>query len=165
MEIKFVGLSEADLPFVKEIYDYYALNTTFVYFTEPVTIENLTSFIPIKNPVYHSYIIYDSNGEKCGFCYFSRFRPREAFRISVEVTLYFKPGYTGKGYGKATLTYLEKQIKEAGFHTIMALIAGENTGSIRLFERSGFTCCAHLREVAEKFGKKLDLKMYQKIIG
>lgn len=47
----------------------------------------------------------------------------------------------------------------------MALISGENEASIRLFEKCGFECCANIRQVAEKFGKKLDLKMYQKIIS
>jgi len=47
----------------------------------------------------------------------------------------------------------------------MALISGENEASIRLFEKCGFECCANIRQVAEKFGKKLDLRMYQKIIS
>ena len=47
----------------------------------------------------------------------------------------------------------------------MALISGENEASIRLFEKCGFECCANIRQVAEKKKKKLDLRMYQKIIS
>ncbi|UVV57481.1 hypothetical protein NXW60_09845 [Bacteroides fragilis] len=56
-------------------------------------------------------------------------------------------------------------MRQEGFSNIMALISGENEASIRLFEKCGFECCANIRQVAEKFGKKLDLKMYQKIIS
>lgn len=162
MKTKYIDLVEDDLPFVKEIYDYYTLHTTVVYFINPVPVEQIKSFLPIADPVYRSYIIENEAGERVGFCYFSKFRPREAFRISVEVTIYLKPEYAGRGYGHEAIAFLEEQIKAGGFCNIMALVAGENQASIHLFERHNYVCCAHIRKVAEKFGQKLDLKMYQK---
>lgn len=123
------------------------------------------NYIPVGDPVYRSFIIETPEGAPCGFCYFARFKPREAFRISVELTLYLKPEFTGRGYGKQAILRLEEIIRQEGFSNIMALISGENEASIRLFEKCGFECCANIRQVAEKFGKKLDLKMYQKIIS
>lgn len=164
MNIRLTQLQETDMPFVKEIYDYYTLNTTVVYFIQCVSIEELKAFIPIGNPQYQSFLIQTNQGEPCGFCYFSRFRAREAFRISVELTIYFKPEFTGKGYGRQVLEWVEPIIRETGFSNIVALIAGDNEASIHLFERCGYECCAHIKQVAEKFGKKLDLKMYQKLL-
>ena len=129
MDITLRTLTENDLPFVKDIYDYYTLHTTVVYFVHCASIDELKNYIPVGDPVYRSFIIETPEGTPCGFCYFARFKPREAFRI------------------------------------IMALVSGENEASIRLFERCGFECCANIRQVAEKFGKKLDLRMYQKIIS
>lgn len=162
MKVKFIELVEGDLAFVKEIYDYYTLHTTVVYFLNPVPVEQIRSFLPIGDPVYRSYIMENETGERVGFCYFSKFRPREAFKISVEVTIYLKPEYAGKGYGHEAIEFLEEQIKAGGFCNIMALVAGENKPSIRLFERHNYVCCAHIQRVAEKFGNRLDLKMYQK---
>ena len=138
MDITLRTLTENDLPFVKDIYDYYTLHTTVVYFVHCASIDELKNYIPVGDPVYRSFIIETPEGAPCGFCYFARFKPREAFRISVELTLYLKPEFTGRG---------------------------ENEASIRLFEKCGFECCANIRQVAEKFGKKLDLRMYQKIIS
>lgn len=165
MRIALKELQESDFDYIKEIYDYYTLNSTVVYFLEPVSIADLKGFIPIDNPLYRSYIIYTDTGERCGFCYYNKFKPREAYRISVEVTVYLHPDYTGKGYGKEALDAIEKVIRRNGFSNIMALIDAENYGSLRLFEESGYTCCGHLHEVAEKFGKKLDVKFYQKILS
>ncbi len=165
MDITLRTLTENDLPFVKDIYDYYTLHTTVVYFVHCASIDELKNYIPVGDPVYRSFIIETPEGTPCGFCYFARFKPREAFRISVELTLYLKPEFTGQGYGKQTILRLEEIIRQEGYSNIMALVSGENEASIRLFERCGFECCANIRQVAEKFGKKLDLRMYQKIIS
>lgn len=143
----------------------YPLHTTVVYFVHCASIDELKNYIPVGDPVYRSFIIETPEGAPCGFCYFARFKPREAFRISVELTLYLKPEFTGRGYGKQAILRLEEIIRQEGFSNIMALISGENEASIRLFEKCGFECCANIRQVAEKFGKKLDLRMYQKIIS
>lgn len=156
------SLQEKDLLFVKELYDYYTLHTTVVYFIHCVTVEELQTLIPIGDERYQSFLIETETGKPCGFCYFARFKEKEAFHISVELTLYLKPEFAGQGLGRQAMEQLEPIIRQQGFSNIMALISGENEASIRLFERCGYTCCAHIREVAEKFGKRLDLKMYQK---
>ena len=165
MNITLTKLQKEDLPFVKKIYDYYTLHTTVVYFVECVTLEELHTFIPVDDPHYQSFLIRTEEGVPCGFCYFSRFKPREAFHISVELTIYLDPLYTGHGYGHQAIELIEPIIRQEGFTNIVALISGENLASIRLFERCGYECCANIRQVAEKFGKKLDLKMYQKILS
>jgi phosphinothricin acetyltransferase len=165
MKVRLEELQESDLPFVKEIYDYYTLNTTAVYFIEPVSMEEIRSFLPIHDPVYRSYIIKSPEGETIGLCYFNKFKPRCACRISVELTIYFKQEFTGKGYGSDAMNQLEEIIRIGGFHNIVALVGGENEASIRLFEKCGYTCCGNIKESAEKFNRKLDLIIYQKILN
>jgi len=164
MSVRLEELQESDLPFVKEIYDYYTLNSTVVYSLEALSFEDIRSFLPIGDPVYRSYIIKSPEGETVGLCYFNKFKPREAYRISVELTIYFKQEFAGKGYGSDAMRQIEEVIRAGGFHNIMALIGGENEASIHLFEKCGYTCCAHIKEAAEKFNRKLDLIMYQKIL-
>lgn len=164
MGIQLRRLQANDLIFVKEIYDYYTLQTTVVYFTHCVTTEELGTFIPINDKRYQSFVIKTKEGESCGFCYFAQFKSKEAFDCSVELTIYLKPEFTGRGYGSQVIEQIEPFIRQAGFHNIMALISGDNEASIRLFEHCGYTCCANIRQVAEKFGKKLDLKMFQKVL-
>ena len=164
MSATLIELKEDDLPFVKEIYDYHTLHTTVVYFLECPTIEALKTFIPIGDPLYQSFRITNEEGDTIGFCYYSKFRPREAFKRSVEVTIYLKHGIEGRGYGKDVLLQLESMIRTRGFANIVALIGGENEKSIHMFEKAGYTCCANIQLSAEKFGRKLDLRMYQKLL-
>lgn len=162
--VTFSELTEQDLPLVKEVYDYYTLNSAAVYFTTPVPIEELRTIVPLHDPKYRSFLIKDKAGESMGFCYFARFKEKPAFRISVEVTVYLKAGCLHQGAGTEALHYLEPYIREGGFSNVVALIDSGNTASIRLFEKCGYICCASIREVAEKFGKKLTLNMYQKFV-
>lgn len=164
MRIKLVDLQETDLQYVKEIYDYYTQNTTGVYFITPVSTDELKSFIPINDPVYRSYIICTETGERCGLCYYSKFNPREAYNISVDLTIYLHPDYIGKGYGNESLRILEKIIRKNGFKNIIARVDSDNHSSIRMFEDAQYTCSAHLKEVGEKFGKRLDIMYYQKLL-
>lgn len=61
--------------------------------------------------------------------------------------------------------YIEGFAKNKNIHVLVATICGENSGSINLFEKNGYTKCAHYKEVGEKFGQFLDVVAYQKIIS
>ena len=51
MDITLRTLTENDLPFVKDIYDYYTLHTTVVYFVHCASIDELKNYIPVGDPV------------------------------------------------------------------------------------------------------------------
>lgn len=165
MNIRLKKMTDADLPFVKRIYDYYTLHSSVVYFIEPVPLEEIRRMVPVEDRNYRSFLICDADGTRYGFCYFSRFKEKPAFHISVEVTIYLEPDCCGRGIGRQALTLMEPYIREGGFSNAVALISAENEASIRLFEKCGYLCCAEIKEVAEKFGKKLTLKMYQKLFS
>lgn len=161
--IRLTRLTEKDLPFVLELYNYYTLHSTAVYFIEPITLEEVRAIVPIGNQLYRSFLIRDKNDEAVGFCYFNRFKERPAFRVSVEVTIYLHPDQTGKGFGSEALHLLESYIRAEGFTNAVALIDSANDASIRLFRRHGYECCARIQSVAEKMGQLLTLEIYQKL--
>lgn len=161
--IRLTRLTEKDLPFVLELYNYYTLHSTAVYFIEPITLEEVRAIVPIGNQLYRSFLIRDKNDEVVGFCYFNRFKERPAFRVSVEVTIYLHPDQTGKGFGSEALHLLESYIRAGGFTNAVALIDSANDASIRLFRRYGYECCARIQSVAEKMGQLLTLEIYQKL--
>lgn len=163
--LTFIELKEEDLHLVKEIYDYYTLHTTVVYFLEPVSIDDLRAFIPINNSQYRAFILQNEQGERCGFCYYNKFRPRAAFSISVELTIYLKPEFAGRGYGYEAVMKLEEYIRKGGFTNIVALVAEENSVSQHLFTKCGYSRCGIIKNVARKFEKKLGLIYYQKEIS
>jgi L-amino acid N-acyltransferase YncA len=163
MNIELIDLQEKDFPLVKEIYDYYIINTTATFHTDLISIEELKKVIWIAHPKYKSYLIA-SNGEISGYCYISQYKNRQAYDRTAEVTIYIKPDYTGKGVGKETMSMLESIALNNDISVLIGIITGENQASIRLFERCGYEKCAHFKKVGQKFNRILDVVAYQKII-
>lgn len=163
MHIEFIELKKKDLNIVKEIYDYYILNSTATFHVSPIQINELKEFIPVEDPKYKSFLIKIENNIS-GYCYFSQYKKRTAYDRTAEITIYLKPGITGKGIGIKVAAFIESLAKKAGIKILIAGITAENQHSIHLFEKCGYEKCAHLKKVGEKFGKILDVVYFQKFI-
>jgi len=163
MDILFEELGEQDLPEVKKVYDWYIENSTATFHTEPIRIDQLKEFIYIGHPLYQSFLIYFNN-EIAGYCYLTNYKKRQAYDRTAEVTIYLKPEFCRKGIGRIALDHLEKKAGEIGLKNLIGIISGDNVGSIALFEKEGYSKCAHFRNVGEKFNKLLDIVAFQKEI-
>lgn len=78
------------------------------------------------------------------------------------MSVYLRPECTGRGIGRVAMEYLEAAARKARIHVLIGTMSQENSASIRLMEKSGFLKCAHLKNVGEKFGKVLDVVVYEK---
>lgn len=163
MSIKLVELTNEGFSFVKEVYDYYILNSTATFHTDLVSEDELKIAIFTNHPKYKSYLI-DVEGKNCGYCYFSPFNKRQAYDRTAEITIYLKPEFVGKGIGKETLRQMEKIATNCHIKVLIGGITAENQDSIKLFEKCGFEKCAHYKNVGQKFNRLLDVVAYQKII-
>jgi phosphinothricin acetyltransferase len=161
MEIQLVDMTDSDFDLVKEIYDHYILSSTATFHTDKITTAELKDYILIGHPKYKSFLVKYKNNI-CGFCYISRFKDRQAYDRTAEVTIYLKPEYTGQKIGTYVLKELETIAINNGISILVAIIGGENDQSIRLFEKGGYEKCAHFRKVGEKFNRILDMVAYQK---
>lgn len=161
--IELKPINENNLDCVKEVYDYYILNSTATFHTEPVTIDEIKTFLPVEIKKYPSFLVC-YNDEVCGYCFINRYKARSAYDRTAEITIYLQPEFLGKGIGKEVLVRMEKIAIENGIAVLIALITSENTDSIKTFEKLGYEKCAHLKQVGEKFGRILDVVFYQKIL-
>lgn len=165
MALTMEAVREEWLQDITDIYNYYVKNSTATFHAEPLSVDDLREMLMKPDPHFLSQswaLFWD--GALCGYAYFAPYKKREAYRQSSEVTLYLKQGYEAKGIGTSALKVMEAYAKEAGVHTLMAVICGENTGSIRLFTKNGYDKCAHLKEVGKKFDRVLDVVMFQKML-
>ncbi len=162
-EVKFVEITENYLPKVREIYNYYIQNSTATFHIQPLTLGEMRQLVFYNDPRFKTFVIFDHD-QLCGYCILARYREREAYSITAGATLYLKPGFTGKGIGSEALRFLEKLARQKGFHSLIGGICGENTASIKLFEKNGYTKCAHYKEVGKKFGRLLDVVHFQKLL-
>ena len=163
MDIEYKELEEEDLEIVKEIYDYYILNSVATFHTELISISELKEFIPVGHPKYKSFLIL-YGGSVCGYCYMAPYKKRQAYDRSAEVTIYLRPAYSGRGIGYQVIPKLEEIAVGKGIKVLLGVITDGNEASIRLFRACGFEKCAHFRQVGEKFGKILDVVVCQKIL-
>jgi len=162
--IEFKEMTEEYLPEVLELYNYYVLNTTATFHTTPLTLAEMREILFFDNPKFKTFVIL-SGGTVCGYAIAAQFKKREAYDSTAESTVYLKPEYTGKGIGDLAVKYIEDYALTQDFHVLIALICGENTQSIKVFEKNSYEKCAHYKEVGKKFGKWLDVVAYQKIIS
>ncbi|MFJ2213730.1 GNAT family N-acetyltransferase [Streptomyces sp. NPDC101062] len=153
----------ADLPAVAGIYAHYVLHSVITFEEVPPTADDwlrrLQDFASRNDP----FLIAEVAGEVAGYAYASPWRPRPAYRNTVEDTVYLSPGHTGKGLGGALLGALVERCARAGRRRMVAVIA--DTGqdaSAALHRRFGFTHAGRLTEVGYKHGRWIDTVLMER---
>ena len=105
----------------------------------------------------------EGGGSVCGFAYASPWRPKSAYRHTVEDTVYLSPGCTGRGIGSALLGTLLAGCAAAGARQVIAVIADTGSdASAALHRRFGFTQAGLLSGVGRKHGRWIDTLLMQK---
>ncbi|MGE4290483.1 MAG: N-acetyltransferase family protein [Salinivirgaceae bacterium] len=163
MLVVFKPLEPTDMDFACSVYNYYVLNTTATFHTEPISVDAFTAALPMNHSLYQSYLI-TYGGNPCGYAYLGNWKPRQAYNRSAEVTIYLDKAFHGKGIGKQCLVFLETEAQKRGIKNLLGVITLENKASIHLFEKAGFQKVGHLKNIGEKFGRLLDVVTYQKEI-
>jgi len=164
MDIVFEEMKEAYIGEILSIYTHYVLRTTATFHKHALSEAEMREIVLSGDPRYPAYVIRDS-GDICGYVLLSPHGKREAYDETADVAVYLKPGSVGRGIGREAVKFIEGAAKERGIHVLVAAICGENARSVSLFERCGYEKCAHYREVGNKFGRRLDVVAYQKIIS
>jgi len=161
--IQFVEIREEHLPAVLEIYTYYVLHSTATFHIHVLSLEEMRELVFFDDPRYRAYVLV-LDTEIIGYVILSQHKKREAYYLAADVGIYLKQEYTGKGIGIQVLKFIEEVARQQKIHVIVSSICGQNTESIRLFEKHGYEKCAHFKEVGYKFGQFLDVIDYQKIL-
>lgn len=90
-----------------------------------------------------------------GFGYYSEFRFREAYRFTVEHSVYVSNDFHGKGIGKLLMEKLIAIAKEQKLHTMIGVIDSENQSSVVFHEKFGFETVGVIKESGYKFDRWL----------
>jgi L-amino acid N-acyltransferase YncA len=112
------------------------------------------------------YLVADIGSEVAGYAYLTPYRPRSAYRFTVEDSVYVAPGHHGRGIGRALLAELLRIGTALGKRQVIAVIGdSENRASIALHERQGFVHAGLFRSVGFKHGRWLDSVLMQRALG
>ena len=118
----------------------------------------------MKHSPKYPILVAEQDAFVVGWASLSPWSDRCAYSGTVEISLYVKEEYRGKGNGRKLLEAVIQSGKEAGFHTIIARIAEGNDVSVHLHESVGFDHIGVMREVGQKFGRLLDVHLMQKML-
>jgi L-amino acid N-acyltransferase YncA len=151
---------EDDLKGILDIYNDAILNTTAVYDYKPHTLESRREWFEQKRRSNLPVLVYD-DGEIAGFATYGPFRAWPAYKYTIEHSVYVHRLKRNRGIGKALLQELIRLANENEYATIIGAVDSQNTASIRLHEALGFTLCGTIRKAGFKFGRWLDLNLYQ----
>ena len=112
------------------------------------------------------YIVAELSGRVAGYAYVNLYRPRPAYRFSVEDSIYVAPDAQGHGIGRALLSSLIDRSTALGKRQMIAVIGDSaNAPSISLHRAMGFVDCGTIRSVGFKHGRWLDSVIMQRALG
>ena len=153
-----------DCSAILEIINEQILTGTALYDYQPRTFAQQLAIFDEKLQKGFPIIVAKIADEIVGFGYYSEFRFREAYKFTVEHSVYAKKKHIGKGIGHLLLSELIELAKKQNLHTMIGVIDSENESSITFHEKFGFEKAGFIKESGYKFDRWLHSVFMQKIL-
>jgi L-amino acid N-acyltransferase YncA len=158
--------TEADLPFVTEIYTHAVLHGTATFELIPPDLAEMTRRFRTLMDGGFPYLVASLDGRVVGYAYAGPYRPRPAYRFTVENSVYLDPSTHRRGIGLRLMQRLIAECEARGYRQMIAVIGDSaNAGSVGVHTKTGFTMIGTHPDVGLKFGRWLDTVMMQRALG
>ena len=146
-----------------DIYNYYILNSSATFEEEALSLSCFEK--RIKNiALNYPFFIVEKDNEILGYAYLDKFNERSAYRYTADLSIYLKEDCVSKNLGSILYEKIESEAKNAGFRTIVSIITENNEKSINFHKKFGFLKAGFLKDIGEKFGKRLGVYYFIKEI-
>ncbi|MEO3385238.1 N-acetyltransferase family protein [Mesorhizobium sp. CAU 1741] len=158
--------SERDLIAVQAIYAHHVLHGLASFEEVPPTVEEIAARRAGVLAAGLPYLVAELGGRVVGYAYATAYRPRPAYRYTVEDSVYVEDGLGGKGVGTALLGQLIQRCESGPWRQMLAVIGNsENAGSMGLHRRMGFAMVGTFASVGFKHGRWVDSVLMQRALG
>lgn len=158
--------ADADLPAITAIYAHAVRHGTGTFELEPPTADEMAQRRRAIVAGGWPWLVAERAGEVIGYAYAGPFRPRPAYRFTVEDSIYLAESARGQGVGTALLRELMRLCEAAGARQMLAVIGDSaNAGSIGVHRTLGFAHTGVMRDVGWKFERWLDVVIMQRALG
>ena len=157
---------EQDIPAIQAIYSHWVRVGTASFELEPPDIVEMTKRRMDVLAKALPYLVAEVDGGIVGYAYANWFRPRPAYRFSVENSVYVNPDAHRQGIAKILMTELLTRCEQVGARQMIAVIGdSRNQRSIGLHTAMGFTHMGTLKSTGWKFDRWLDTVLMQRALG
>ena len=157
---------DADMAAVQAIYAHNVMHGRASFEETPPTLDEMLerrrSVLAMGIP----YLVADVAGEIAGYSYATSYRPRPAYRFTIEDSVYVADAFHGRGIGSALLRALVERCSSGRWRQMLAIIGDSgNASSIAIHRRLGFEPVGTLRSVGFKLGEWTDTVLMQRALG
>lgn len=149
---------EADLPGIFAIYDREVLHGTCTFDTQVKSPAERVAWFATAGGRY-PVLVAEVDGRVAGWTRLYQWSARCAYDRAAENAVYVHEDFRGRGVGRELLAALIARCPEIGVRVIIARVVEGNPGSLRLHERAGFATIGIMRQIGEKFGRLLDVRL------
>jgi phosphinothricin acetyltransferase len=157
----------SDIPTITRIYAAAVQHGTASFELEPPDQAEMARRMERLREGGYPYIVAERDGAVAGYAYAGVYRPRPAYRWSVEDSVYIAPQHQRAGIGRHLLDHLIRAAERGGFRQMIAVIGDSpnQEPSIGLHRQAGFRLVGILENVGFKHGRWLDSVLMQRELG
>jgi phosphinothricin acetyltransferase len=109
------------------------------------------------------WIVAD-DGDVVGFASAGPFRSRAAYGRTAEASIYVSEPARRNGVGRALGEAILRELRAAGYHSVVGVVALPNPASERLLQALGFRAVGTLREAGFKLDRWWDVQVWQRAL-
>ena len=156
----------ADVPAITRIYAHAVKHGTASFELDPPDEAEMVRRQRTLLDSGYPYLVAEIDGVLAGYAYAGPYRPRPAYRFSVEDSIYVNPDAQRRGVGRVLLEHLIEECERRGFSQMIAVIGDSaQAPSIELHRALGFRMIGAVQNVGYKFGRWLDSVNMQRPLG
>ena len=155
--------TEDDLPVITRIYSHHVLHSAATFELDPPPPDEMAKRRSTILSLGMPYVVAEHQQAVVGYAYASPYRPRPAYRFTVEDSIYIDPEHVGRGCGRALLAALIEHCEQGPWRQMIAVIGDSaNNASIRLHQHFRFRHVGTLSAVGFKFDRWIDTVLMQR---
>lgn len=164
MDIKLRLAAPSDAARLLEIYRPYVETTTVTFEYDTPSIDEFRARI-VEYSAEFPYIVCECDGEAVGYAYAHRYKTRFSYRFAAELSIYLDASLCGKGIGRAMYGALIELLELMEYKSLYGTVTDPNPASCALHESFGFREVGREHRVGYKFGKWIDVMIFEKLTG
>ncbi|WP_430981209.1 GNAT family N-acetyltransferase [Serratia rubidaea] len=150
-----------------QIYAYHVLHGAGSFEESPPSLEEMRHRYNRVRTAGLPWLVAILDERIVGYCYAAPYRPRPAYRFTIEDSVYIAPEMQGKGIGRALLSALIIRCEQGPWRQMLSVIgdSANNHASLELHRKLGFCSIGTLNKVGFKFGSWRDTHLMQRALG